>query len=402
MTYHSTGYAIVLCLVAANCTVRNPVYGKCTANEPLRCDDDMLVSCNDKGTAEVGQECPLGCSSASPQCVDPVPSNGLATYFQMASTQLELNLGDSATIDTDTGAVTANGIAVTVQNDAMVQTGAPTIRVFIVRALSAGNVIVTGKNALAVVSSGDIEIDGTFSVSATELIPGPGGFNEDACKGMAREGDAAGDGGGGFGSAGGKGGDGPMNHVGGGGGAQTGNLLLIPLRGGCDGGGVAPDRAAGAGGGALQLVSGTDITVSGVIAANGSGGKGGGGSGGGILLEAPSIEVSGSVVANGGGGGGCKLGEDGQLDAMPAKGGIPCVQLVNTGIGSPIFVKAGAGGDGAAAGSEAKAGDSVTGPGSGGSGGGGIGRIRINTGPDGLSTTGTFSPDPSLGTLATP
>jgi hypothetical protein len=36
-----------------------------------------------------------------------------------------------------------------------------------------------------------------------------------------------------------------------------------------------------------------------------------------------------------------------------------------------------------------------------GHGGGGVGRIRVNTAPGGLRTTGLFSPNPSTGALAT-
>jgi hypothetical protein len=146
-------------------------------------------------------------------------------------------------------------------------------------------------------------------------------------------------------------------------------------------------------------VSRTRITVSGVVAANGSSGSGGG-SGGGILFEAPVVEVSGSLVANGGAGaGGClfpKAGEDGRLDATPATGGDPC----NT--------DGGKGGNGGAGNSGAGNGTSINQAGTGnafafaGYGGGGVGRIRVNTLSGGFHRTGgLFSPNPSTGAVTT-
>lgn len=153
-------------------------------------------------------------------------------------------------------------------------------QVLVVGSLTAKDVVVSGKNALAVVSDGDIAINGTFTASAHGAVQGPGSFNnEDRCKGHGPPPSTyGGSGGGGFGSFGGTGGlvgrgDYPLLSTSG---AQSGTVSLIPLRGGCDGGEAAPALIAGAAGGAIQLVSRSQIVVSGVISANGSGGVGGG------------------------------------------------------------------------------------------------------------------------------
>lgn len=131
-------------------------------------------------------------------------------------------------------------------------------------------------------------------------------------------------------------------------GAQVFEGGLIPLRGGCTGGeaGSGGYNGVGGGGGAIQISSATQITITevGVIDASGGGGcavpstagmaGGGAGSGGGILLEAPSVVLSGADVVlstKGGGGGGtgenqngtCEaIGEDGGTGPDPAQGGF--------------------------------------------------------------------------------
>jgi hypothetical protein len=312
----------------------------CTANQALRCDGTSLVRCNGEGTAEVSAACALGCSAADVRCYDVNPSNGLAPYLDMAASEPDIDLGTSATIDTDTGAVMADGKQVVVKSATVAQGAAPMIRVFIVRSLTTMDVGITGKNAFAVVSHGDIKIGGLFSVSASNNTPGPGGFNDGSCKGadlVLVENNLSGAGGGGFGSLGGNGGTGSNfrgTAIGGRGGRVTGNPSLVPLRGGCDGG-LIGGSAFGAGGGAVQLVSRTQLSISGGLTANGTS-LGGGGSGGGILLEAPIVLLSGNAVANGGAGpGGCGFipirGEDGRIDAVPATGGVGCSDLGGNG-----------------------------------------------------------------------
>lgn len=375
----------------------------CTANQALRCDGSALVRCNGNGTAEMSEICSLGCNATAPRCVDIDPSNNLAPYLDLTDGEPAVDLGTAATIDTDDGTVMVAGKPVVVKSTVITQTFAPSIRIFIVHSLTAAQVTITGGNALAVVSNGDLTIGGVFAVSASSSISGSGAFNDATCKGgdgtILPGGTAGGSGGGGFGFAGGRGGTAISDNGtagGGAGGAPTGNPALIPLRGGCDSGAVS--SAKGAGGGAMQLVSRTKILVSGVAAANGSSVTGGG-SGGGILFEAPIVEVTGAVVANGGAGaGGCvfpRLGEDGRLDTMPATPGVGCSD------------QGGDGGSGGAGNTGAGNGASINRTGTGsttafaGYGGGGVGRIRVNTAPGGLHRAGLFSPNPSTGAVAT-
>lgn len=397
------------------CTTPNPNYrkpgsdasvdggGSCEAGAALRCDGTNLVRCKPEGIGEVSEPCALGCVAAKLTCgTDIDPSNGLAPFLDLSSGEKDVDLGSSATINTDTGEVKVGGATVTVRSETLAQESAPIIRVFIVRSLTTGEVNVVGKNAIAIVSNGDVKIGGVFRTSTN---PAPGMHNDGSCMGQVGQMfyDAyrnGGNGGGGFGSPGGRGGSATITAgtaEGGLGGAVTGNATLVPLRGGCGG---------GTGGGAIQLVSRTRIVISGAVAANGAGGFAGdgGGSGGGVLLEAPAVELekSGKVVANGGGGGGGGFcfpdvppqtsGREGGLDATPASGGLPCN-------GSAV------GGVGAAGNINAANGDADNRPtitvAEGGGGGGGVGRIRINTLPLGFRTMGLISPNPSPGPLGT-
>lgn len=404
----------------AACTTPNPNYrsnsdggdaAMCTANEPLRCDGDTLKRCNADGTAEVSEPCSLGCNSANLRCAD--VSNGLAKYFDMANGQMEFNLGDSATMNTDTGDVIVGGSsAPRIFSENVTQPNGPDVRVFVVKSLVAKDVTISGKKAFALVSSGEIKITGLFTASAKHegvlnpSISGPGAFPDGNCTGQAGSLDSeakvnGGAGGGGFGAPGGAGGSARNSkglQNGAIGGSTTGNPELIPLRGGC---GSGNDRG-GAGGGAIQLVSRTQITVTGILAANGGSAHAiqlGGGSGGGILLEAPIVDVAGGVAANGaagGLGGGFGGAEDGRLDAVPAKGDRGGAYLGQEAAQSG---DGGAGNFGATSGSSIDVRPSDT-PTSGGSGGGGVGRIRVNTSPGGLRGTGVFSPPPSQGAFA--
>lgn len=413
---------VIVAVAAAGCTVANPSHQApdanpgvdgsadspnispplCTANQPLRCEKDTLVRCDMEGKAEITETCHLGCNNAELRCTSFTPSNGLVAFLDQANAQLDIDLGESATIDTDTGNV--SGLVTPVKSDTLMQSSGPPIRVLVVRSFTAKNVTVKGKNALAIVSQGDIAITGVFAASGEYNVAGPGGYNDASCQGKDSTGlggsgfATGGPGGGGFGSDGGSGGSAQAGRYSGAAGTHgiaAGNESLSPLRGGCDSGrspgGTA--RTNGGGGGALQFVSGTRIAISssGVVAANGASAEAGG-SGGGILFEAPICEVSGHVVANGAGASASTIGQDGRLDDQPAIGGtgIPGIR--------------GAGGNGAAGTTQATEGGSVS---SGsdtsnvraGGGGGGFGRIRVNSAPGGLLGTGLFSPNPSRGSV---
>jgi hypothetical protein len=382
----------------------------CVRGQALRCEGSDLVSCGGDDTGEVREGCALGCSPGELRCRNIDPSNGLAVFLDAATSEPDLDLGTSATMNTNDGTVMAGGKSIVVRSALLAQTSAPTILVFIVHSLVANDVMIAGSQtdskAFAIVSDGDIRIGGVFAASADGKTPGPGSYNDGTCKG-GNGGTAgaafAGGGGGGFGTAGGKGGTATSDDGTGAAGAAgtvTGNPLLTPLRGGCDGGGGASITTSSAGGGgAIQLVSRTKITITGVVAANGSTDLAlGGGSGGGILLEAPVIEILGSVVANGGGGAsGCLnpdgAAESGRLDATPARGGMGCdTNNSDGGRGAAGSLSAGDGLTVRVMGTRvAFAGD----------GGGGVGRIRINTAPGGIRRAGLFSPDPSTGTVGT-
>jgi hypothetical protein len=378
----------------------------CTPNQALRCDGQSLVSCNADGSAEATTSCSLGCNATSVRCLDVAPSNGLAQYLDMTAAQPDLNLGTSATINSDDGTVQVDGKPVVVASATVTQTPAPTLRVFIVKSLTAMAVTVTGAAPLAIVSNGDIQIAGTFAASAASNVGGAGAFNDGNCVGGAAGaavtgGAVGGAGGGGFGTAGAPGGAATNingTSAGGAAGLPTGNVTLVPLRGGCAGG-LTGGSLFGAGGGAIQLVSRTKISISGVVAANGAS-FGAGGSGGGILLEAPALSITGNVVANGGAGSAGSLlpsaAENGRLDNIPATGGAASdpTETANGGNGA-------AGTTGARSGSPINVANGNGRIGFAGYGGGGVGRIRVNAPPGGLVATGIFSPNPSTGTLAT-
>lgn len=329
----------------------------------------------------------------------------------MAAGEPDLDLGMTATINTSNGTVMVDGTAVIVRSALVAQPSAPTILVFIVHSLTASDVTITGDisgasggNAFALVSDGEIRIGGIFNASSSTGYGGPGAYTDANCKGgngVLSGASLSGAGGGGFGIAGGTGGSASTDSdsaTGGSSGKPTGSPTLIPLRGGCDSGATddAHPRAVGSGGGAIQLVSRTKISITGVVATNGSS-VSGGGSGGGILVEAPIIEVNGSMVANGAGGNsGCLFatpGENGRLDATPALGGT-CSVGGTGGSGGASSIAAGNGANTFLAGTGSS-------PAWGGHGGGGVGRIRINTAPGGFHRAGLFSPNPSTGAIAT-
>jgi hypothetical protein len=57
----------------------------CVADSVV-CDDanGIYVDCSSTGTIEFQMTCPLGCASGQEKCVDIDPSNGVATYLDMA------------------------------------------------------------------------------------------------------------------------------------------------------------------------------------------------------------------------------------------------------------------------------------------------------------------------------
>jgi hypothetical protein len=382
----------------------------CEPGAVLGCEQDVLAVCADDGS--VTQEvCLLGCSEEGVRCLDVDPVNGLGEFLDDAEAGPALELTAGSIINVSTGTVHVGGVPVPVQSSLLdAPPGGVQVRVFPVRSLLvSGDVEVVGATAavlpaIALVSHGPIAIQGRLKIGrAGAGLSGAG--SSGVCKACAGEnGACSGRGGGGFGSRGGDGGDSGVARPGGSGGAAVGSSQLVPLRGGGPSGSQS-GSSSGRGGGAIQLVSRQNITISagGVIDAGGERGLGamGGGAGGGILLEAPIVSVvgAGSALAAGGGGGGCSgtvltQAEDGRPDGLPAAG---CVSQ-DSGNGGAGGAAQGLPGDGA--------GD-IDPPcpaalPAGGGGGGGRGRIRINT------ATGTFaagsgaivSPQASVGALA--
>jgi hypothetical protein len=171
------------------------------------------------------------------------------------------------------------------------------------------------------------------------------------------------------------------------GGRTYGNAPIVPLVGGSAGGAPMTVGGGGEGGGAIEITAGTSIDVGsgGMISVPGYGGSGNGGaggSGGALLLEAPNVSIEGVLAANGGGGAvfsGGGNAQDGQPSATPAMG-----QDAHSAVGS--------------AGTQINGADGTTTPMWTSSGGGGAGRIRINTRTGAATFGGNAVVSPSLST----
>lgn len=254
-------------------------------------------------------------------------------------------------------------------------------------------------------ASGQVGGVGTAS-SAALCAQGAGQPGGDAVASLLQDvgGGGGGGGGAGFGGPGATGGMGSNRNADVRGAAGTaggleGDALNTPLRAGCAGGrGGAGDPpsgesgaggAGGGGGGAIQVsVSGT-LSVSGIVAANGGGGRGamsfnggggGGGSGGAILLEANALTVlSGAKIGATGGGGGEGANEAGtstpdQFGQDGADGAFP---LGGEGGDSAANQHGGSGGDGAGVSATAGGNGASAFYAGGGGGGAGVGRVRL-------------------------
>jgi hypothetical protein len=248
-------------------------------------------------------------------------------------------------INTTSGTVTANGLAVPVSSRLDLRADA-TYRVFDVGSLvaDAGSAVrVSGAYPAEFSASGPVVIAGSFGVSGAASgpgagatwgapggAPGQGGGSADGTSGgqgarLDRCGGLGGLGGGPAGN-GSKGGNGAGcggttasgNGGGGGGGGGLGSApSFAPGGGGGGGGSVGPDPATGgaggSGGGKLVLVSEHSIEIAGSILGtgapgargSGAGGGGGGGAGGALTFDAPAVTFAagGVVDARGGLGG---------------------------------------------------------------------------------------------------
>lgn len=299
-------------------------------------------------------------------------------------TSYDVNAPTDFSTDTD-----CTFIATTPQGPALCVRAATTIN--IMNALT-----VTGTRPLVLLGVSSINVTGTIDVASHRGSPDGPGANSSACAvstdGTAADNGGAGGGGGSFGTKGGDGGNGDGGaSAKGTAGATTAATFL---RGGCPGGhggaggAGATGGAGGDGGGAVYLLSGGTLTISGTINASGAGataspkptannggGAGGGGSGGMIALFAgSSLTVTGATLfANGGGG-----AEGGDRPNDPDPGDDPLTAAAGGLKGAGNCNAGGDGGNGAA-------GTGTGSPGSqgnegGGGGGGGVGAIRVLSG----------------------
>jgi hypothetical protein len=386
-----------------------PADAKTCQPNTTTCANGQVEVCGEGGTVVDVEVCALGCAPQGARCYQVTPSNGLAPYLDQAAGMEAVAITIGSTVNTDSGEVLdATGARIDVAS-AIVQQGAEDpIRVFMAGEFSLGTTRITGRNAVAFVAPGLIEITGVVDVSGDLNLDGPGSGTCSTGRGVntetpgnwqrPRAGDPAvcnpnpgyvwvtyGSSGGGYGTVGGASG----NRAGGAAGDPTVDAPLVPLRGGCPGAGVSPSAEGGAGG-AIQVVSATRIELASgvdpaVLHAGGGGGKGGaslceaeasanpggGGSGGGVLIEAPTVVISGvgaGVVTSGGpGGSGCIPGD---ADGASHSGEIALAPICPTG----AF-----GSSGGAGANVAPAGNVDDLRGVSGGGGGGLGRVRINT-----------------------
>jgi hypothetical protein len=264
--------------------------------------------------------------------------------------------------------------------------------------IGAPGLVAMGPRPLVLVANDSLDVSGVLDVSSHVTNGAIGAAAGTAtCPSGSLPGDnnngAGGGAGGSFMSSGGDGGNGVGIR------GTAGPKVLTPpslLRGGCNGqaGGQGQSQVTpGAyGGGAVYLVAGGSMMISGVIDASGAGGGAplklgggpGGGSGGMIVLYAPTISFSGAIAANGGGGasGADNLVGDPGHDPDPAAPTQPASGGQTGG---------GPGGRGAAGNNQATQGGSAGSRGGGG-GGGGLGYVRSNV----ALSNGLVSPTPDI------
>ena len=180
----------------------------CTPNSSV-CADDVETVCDADGSVARETTCALGCFDDE-RCGKMNPSNGMAPHLDDAANGIDVVFSGTATIDTSAGTVTdVNG---TVAVDTVLEQGGP-VDVFVVKvkSLTATDINVVGTAALAIVSDGDVTIDGVLDVSAHLADAGPGEHALDSTCGGGNgvfdsDTGSSGGGGGGFGLGGGLGG----------------------------------------------------------------------------------------------------------------------------------------------------------------------------------------------------
>jgi hypothetical protein len=361
----------------------------------------------------------VGCSNATPratgdggptdsEAIDFVPSNVDLSKVDFTGVE-DVVISKDQTLRTDNGGLLGGTGNYTYRE--LTQVNGPKLGVFAVKSLtieSGATVTAVGADALVVVALDTIVIDGRLfgnSQTADGRI-GPGAVDQNDAGNSAGSGAGGGSAGSDSTSAAGAGycGTGGAGASSSGDPAQGGGMWgteeIVPLVPGSNGGsgGVG---AGGDGGGAIQLVAGISISVSGVVHVGGKGGwnagvydatgslsqqASGGGSGGSILIEAPTVDIRGTLAANGGGGGGNVPGADATPDIQEADGGAGDEGHAPGGNGS------------SASGLNGEDGTSLQNATSGG-GGGAAGRIRINSHPSQATIVAVLTPP--LGPCAT-
>lgn len=245
-----------------------------------------------------------------------------------------------------------------------------------------------GTKPLVLVAADSIDVPTSIDVGSRQPPTEPVGAGSDplACTSGAMPGNGGGGAGGSFLGRGGFGGNGASATAGGGVPGMTSSPPTV-LRGGCPGQDgfafvYANTGNGGHGGGAVFLIASKSITVGGTINAGGAGGEGGGnrgsdpragggggGAGGMIGFDAPQVTVTGMLVANGGGGG------EGNGTTNPGGRGMDAdsTSAAAGGGNETIGGDGGAGSSGAANGSGS---NGLNASGGGGGGGGGAGLIQ--------------------------
>ncbi|MBK7195077.1 MAG: hypothetical protein IPH80_21560 [Myxococcales bacterium] len=330
--------------------------------------------------------CPLGCADAT-RCANPVPSHGLASTLPTwagGGVDVDLTTSNGSVISLDTNAsgtevelADAVGNTFRVPVEVITQAGGPEILVLKVRTLTIrgpARVVATGARALAVAAAFDIVVEGRLDASAAASAAGATGTG--TCVAPSA---LIASGGGGNRYAGSNSSHGDL-----GGQAQPGPQPI--LIGGCAGGAIGV-TAGGAPGGAIQLVSRTQIAITsgGVLSVAGGGGRAfaapedglnratGGGSGGQIVLEAPVIQIAPTayVVGRGGSGAAAKSGQT----SLRMDGVAGDADVTSATVPGPTCTGCGFGGDGGLVG--APPGQGSQGSTGMGGGGGSVGRATL-------------------------
>jgi len=368
--YSLTGSSITFAEGVTGQTITVNVVGD-TVNEPTE-DLFLALSAPADGSAVLGAQSTrrLTINDNDPWC------HGSGAYRLCYPQEPTLAVTLGATIDTDGGAPCEAA-----QPTGWTGQGQPTVCVVRGTTITqSGTTTVTGSRPLVLAATTSISI-ATLDVSSRrgDSNLGPASPSASAqCSGFLQvPGLGAGGAGGSFMSIGGDGGIGNGGSFAG----RAANQLGTPptaLRGGCHGQLGGNGDETGKGGGAVYLVTGGTLSISGGINASGSSATGGttrsggsgAGSGGMIVLFAASISANtAEVIANGGGG-----ASGGDNNTNGNNGSDPTLAAPTTpAAGGPSGGAGGAGGAGFAGGIQATAGAGTGNPNDGGGGGGGGG-----------------------------